>query len=109
MKNISKKVTLDLFQFTAVEEEVSGVGKRHKVLMRSYKILMKKSGTKLPRIELEEMGPRADLAIRRTHLASEDLFKSACKQVRICVIYDVINLSKKIEKYYFTVFELLKL
>lgn len=69
-------------QFTAVEEDVSGVGKRHKVLMRSYKILMKKSGTKLPRIELEEMGPRADLAIRRTHLASEDLFKSACKQVK---------------------------
>ena len=68
---------------------MSGVGKRHKVLMRSYKILMKKSGTKLPRIELEEMGPRADLAIRRTHLASEDLFKSACKQVRICAIYAV--------------------
>ena len=73
----------------AVEEDVCGVGKRHKVLMRSYKILMKKSGTKLPRIELEEMGPRADLAIRRTHLASEDLFKSACKQVRICAIHAV--------------------
>ena len=84
---IEKKVTPVFCQFTAVEEDVSGVGKRHKVLMRSYKILMKKSGTKLPRIELEEMGPRADLAIRRTHLASEDLFKSACKQVRIFAIY----------------------
>ena len=52
------------------------------VLLRSYKIQMKKSGTKLPRIELAEMGPRADLAVRRTHLASEDLFKTACKQVK---------------------------
>jgi len=69
-------------QFTAVEEDVAGAGKRHKVLLRSYKIQMKKSGTKLPRIELAEMGPRADLAVRRTHLASEDLFKTACKQVK---------------------------
>jgi len=70
-------------QFTAVEEDVPGVGKRHKVLLRSYKIQMKKSGNpQLPRIELAEMGPRADLALRRTHLASEDLFKSACKQVK---------------------------
>jgi ribosome production factor 2 len=37
---------------------------------------------KVPRVELEEIGPSLDLVLRRTHLASDDHFKSACKQVR---------------------------
>jgi len=41
---------------------------------------LKKSNTKTPRIELEEMGPRADLVCRRNKFASEDLFKRACKK-----------------------------
>lgn len=40
---------------------------------------MKKSGTKTPHIELEEIGPAADLVIRRSKLASSDLFKTACR------------------------------
>lgn len=40
---------------------------------------MKKSGTRTPHIELEEIGPAADLVIRRTRLASSDLFKTACR------------------------------
>ncbi|EDV92936.1 ribosome production factor 2 homolog [Drosophila grimshawi] len=50
------------------------------VLMRSYKILLKKSGQKTPRIELEEIGPSADFSVRRTKIASEDLYKLARKQ-----------------------------
>ncbi|BFF89270.1 ribosome production factor 2 homolog [Drosophila madeirensis] len=50
------------------------------ILLRSYKILLKKSGQKTPRIELEEIGPSADFAIRRTKIASEDLYKQARKQ-----------------------------
>jgi len=40
---------------------------------------MKKSGTKTPHIELEEIGPSADLVLRRSKLASSDLFKTACR------------------------------
>merc|ERR1712227_793364 len=53
-----------------------------KIYLRSYKIALHKSGSKTPRIELEDHGPHLDLSLRRTHLASEDLFKSACKQVK---------------------------
>jgi len=61
-------------QFTSLGED--------KVLLRSYKILMKKSGQRTPRIELEEIGPSLDLKLRRTHIASQDLYKTACKQFK---------------------------
>ncbi|XP_064412384.1 ribosome production factor 2 homolog isoform X1 [Latimeria chalumnae] len=51
-----------------------------RIYMRSYKVLLKKSGCKTPRIELEEMGPSVDFVLRRTHLASDDLYKTALKQ-----------------------------
>lgn len=44
------------------------------------RVLLKKSGCKIPRIELEEMGPSLDLVMRRTHLASDDLYKLSLKQ-----------------------------
>jgi len=62
-----------VLQFTAVEK---------KVLFRSYRILLKKSGTRIPRVELEEIGPSIDWTVRRNQFASEDLFKTACKQVK---------------------------
>ncbi|XP_028903267.1 ribosome production factor 2 homolog [Ornithorhynchus anatinus] len=46
-----------------------------KIYLRCYKLLLKKSGCRTPRIELEEMGPSLDLVMRRTHLASDDLYK----------------------------------
>ncbi|RZF42489.1 hypothetical protein LSTR_LSTR004408 [Laodelphax striatellus] len=51
-----------------------------KIYMRSYKILLKKSGQKSPRVELEEIGPSIDFKLRRTKLASDDLFSRSCKQ-----------------------------
>jgi len=62
-------------QFTAAKEGV--------IQMRSYKILLKKSSSpKIPRVELEEIGPSMELVLRRVHLASDDLFKTACKAVK---------------------------
>ncbi|CAB4063937.1 RPF2 [Lepeophtheirus salmonis] len=73
--------------FTAVSEK--------KVSLRSYKIAMKKSGTRFPRIELIDMGPHIDCSLRRTHLASEDLMKSALKKVKnINKVKKIKNVSK---------------
>ena len=44
-------------------------------MMRSYKIILKKSGQRTPRIELSEIGPSIDFSIRRTKIASKDLYK----------------------------------
>ncbi|XP_037100946.1 ribosome production factor 2 homolog [Syngnathus acus] len=60
-----------ILHFTAVDD---------KIFMRSYRSLLKKSGCKTPRIELEEIGPSFDFVLRRTHLASDDLYKLSHKQ-----------------------------
>ena len=49
------------------------------IFIGSIRILLKKSGSRTPRIELHEMGPRLDLELRRTKLASEELLKEARK------------------------------
>lgn len=68
-------------QFTAVS--TNGSSGPFRILFRCYRIITKKSdNVRLPRVELEEIGPRMDLSIRRTHLASDDLFKTACKQIK---------------------------
>jgi len=46
---------------------------------RVYKILLKKSGVKIPRVELQEMGPSIDFSIRRFRFASSDLIKAATR------------------------------
>uniref|UniRef100_UPI003EBF7410 ribosome production factor 2 homolog n=1 Tax=Danio rerio TaxID=7955 RepID=UPI003EBF7410 len=51
-----------------------------KIYMRSYKVLLKKSGCRTPRIELEEIGPSFDFSMRRNHTASDDLYKTAHRQ-----------------------------
>ena len=58
--------------------EVDGV-----IHLRSYRIMLKKSGTKVPRVELNEIGPRADLTVRRLNLASVDAFKKALKMPEV--------------------------
>ncbi|KAG0167174.1 hypothetical protein DFQ28_003247 [Apophysomyces sp. BC1034] len=52
------------------------------ILLRTYLIQMKKSGTKTPRVEMEEMGPSFDFVIRRTTAPKSDLWKAAVKVPR---------------------------
>uniref|UniRef100_UPI00358E3C6D ribosome production factor 2 homolog n=1 Tax=Myxine glutinosa TaxID=7769 RepID=UPI00358E3C6D len=51
-----------------------------RIFVRSYRVLLKRSGVKLPRVELEEMGPSLDLTPRRVRIASQDLFKRAMRR-----------------------------
>ncbi|XP_043255240.1 ribosome production factor 2 homolog isoform X1 [Colletes gigas] len=85
VENIRLQGLEHVLSFTAVE---------NKILLRSYRILLKKSNCRTPRIELEEIGPRADLLCRRTKLASEDLFKRACKKPKELKVKKKKNVSK---------------
>lgn len=58
-----------------------------RILLRTYLIQMKKSGTKTPRVELEEMGPHMTFVIRRTEAPKADLWKKAIqvpKELKVC-------------------------
>lgn len=66
----------------------------NKVYMRSYRIIMKKSATNTPRVELEEIGPSVDFKLRRTKLASADLYKLSCKQPKQLRIHKTKNISR---------------
>lgn len=77
-----------------LEHVFSFVALENKIYMRGYKIILKKSGQKTPYVELEEMGPFADFTVRRTKLASADLFKSACKMPKeVKVVIFLFNIS----------------
>ncbi|KAI9024050.1 ribosome production factor 2 [Hyaloraphidium curvatum] len=50
-----------------------------RVFFRVYTVTLKKSGVRLPRVELQEMGPAIDFAIRRTRFANPELAKQATR------------------------------
>ncbi|PGG98958.1 hypothetical protein AJ79_08733 [Helicocarpus griseus UAMH5409] len=60
------------------EEPAEGV--QPVVHLRWYKIRTKKSGQKLPRVELDEIGPKFDFRVGRVQEADEGVMKEAMKQ-----------------------------
>lgn len=54
-----------------------------RVLLRQYSVRYKKSGTRVPRMELTEMGPSLDLEVRRSRQPPPDLEKEACRQPKL--------------------------
>ena len=96
-----KNLFVDMFQREPVEQirlqglehVLSFTAVENKILLRSYRVLLKKSDCRTPRIELEEIGPRADLICRRTKLASADLFKQACKKPKELKVKKKKNIS----------------
>ncbi|XP_033227493.1 ribosome production factor 2 homolog [Belonocnema kinseyi] len=77
-----------------LEHVISFTARDNKILFRSFRIFLKKSGTRIPRIELEEIGPRADLSVRRSRLASDDLFKQSCKRPKELKVKKKKNISE---------------
>ena len=70
-----------MINFTAVENEVSD-GRDEIIYMRCWRLVTKRSGQKLPRVEAEEMGPRIDFKLGRVREADQAKFKEALKKVR---------------------------
>lgn len=97
-----KNLFIDFFRGPVVEQ-IRLAGMEHvimitaqdgKIYLRNYKILLKKSGSRTPRVELEEMGPSLDLLIRRTKLASDDLYKQSLKVPKAAKIKKKKNISR---------------
>lgn len=71
---------VDNIRLQGLEHVLHFTANEGKVLMRSYKTTFLKSGTKIPNVELTEIGPSFDFAVRRSKLASDDLYKVSKKQ-----------------------------
>ncbi|XP_050406508.1 ribosome production factor 2 homolog [Patella vulgata] len=52
----------------------------NKIYFRTFRTVLKKSGTKIPRVELEEIGPSLDWVVKRSMFGSDDLYKRANKK-----------------------------
>jgi hypothetical protein len=53
----------------------------------TFRTILSKTSLKTPHVELQEVGPSVDFVVRRDHMASADLFKTACKRSSIKVYY----------------------
>ena len=67
-----------MISFTAGEDGLNG--EKPEIQMRCWRIITKKSGQKVPRVEVEEMGPRMDFRVGRVREADADLWKEALKR-----------------------------
>jgi len=59
------------------------VGPGDAILFRHYYIHMKKSGTRVPRVELEEIGPSLDLVVRRQQFGAAALRNLALQKPKV--------------------------
>ncbi|KAK0119954.1 rRNA-binding ribosome biosynthesis protein rpf2 [Cadophora gregata] len=66
----------------SARDTVDGEEVKPKVHLRVYLVRTKRSGQKLPRVEVEEMGPRMDFRVGRVQEADESVLKEAMKKAR---------------------------
>ncbi|KAL5336751.1 valyl-tRNA synthetase mitochondrial precursor [Aspergillus crustosus] len=79
----SDKIDVEGLQYALMvgaEEPTEGLSPV--IHLRWYKIVTKRSGHKLPRVELQEIGPKFDFKVGRTQEAPRDAMKEAMKQGR---------------------------
>ncbi|KAI9884487.1 MAG: hypothetical protein M1823_003735 [Watsoniomyces obsoletus] len=69
-----------LVSFMAGEEQEGG--QKPLIHLRVYLLRTKKSGQRLPRVEVEEMGPRMDFRVGRMKEADEAMMREALKKPR---------------------------
>lgn len=73
---------LQYMVFISARDEVDGEEARPKIHLRVFLIKTKKSGCKLPRVELEEIGPRMDFRVGRMREPDESMMKEALKKAK---------------------------
>ena len=103
---LAKSLFLDLFRASDVQN-VDAAGLQYiisisvgdevegqpppKIHFRAYLIKTRKSGQKVPRVEVEEMGPRLDLRIGRSREADESIMKEALKKPKHLEVSNVFS------------------
>lgn len=70
---------IDLIHLSFLENVIVLYALEDRILWRNYKILLKKSGMKLPRVELQQAGPAFDFRIGRTEFCTKELWKEATR------------------------------
>lgn len=82
----SDKIDVEGLQYIvsiSAEDSVSGDSSaKPPIHMRVYLIRTRRSGQKLPRVEVEEMGPRMDFRVGRVKEADESVLKEAMRKPR---------------------------
>lgn len=71
-----------IVSFTAEEESSASSDVKPAIHMRVYLIRTKRSGQKLPRVEVDEIGPRMDFRVGRMREADQAMLKEAMKTPR---------------------------
>jgi len=85
---------LNFLNLAGIDHVISLTSHDDKIFFRHYTISLKKSGSNVPRVELEEIGPAFDMTIRRTNFAPADLSKHASQQPKNLVPKKRKNISK---------------
>jgi len=95
----AEKVDVEGLQYLvsiAARDTVDGEQAKPMIHLRVYLIKTKKSGQKLPRVEVEEMGPRMDFRIGRMKEAEEAMLKEAMRKARTTLERPKKNISTDI-------------
>jgi len=85
---------LDFLNLAGIDHVIILTSFQDIIYFRHYHIALKKSGSNLPRVELEEIGPCFDMTIRRTRFASPDLMKQTYQQTKQLQPVKKKNISK---------------
>jgi ribosome production factor 2 len=83
--DLSEQIDVEGLQYiiSITAEDSSGEGDAKPTIhLRVYLLRTKRSGQKLPRVEVEEMGPRMDFRVGRVKEADESMLKEAMKKAK---------------------------
>ena len=100
-----KSVLLDFFRGDELKEialngglehviSVTALPEENQFAFRCYNVMLKKSGTRTPRVELEEMGPRFDFSLGRIKQHDDDMWKKAMRKPKEIAPSKTKNVSK---------------